>query len=650
MANYFVPMSLNDSLTQGRKGVRAKRKTPMNPTYLAFEQLIKLMVEKTIAAGKSQQVVSNLTSALHAFMDDHGFTGASAIGSHLRNSYYKRLSEHVESLQQAGRDSKYIANRKSLLSRWHSLVLEIDRQYAVDTGTETAFQKLIKELVAAVGSQRKLAREIGMPLATLKRWIDGVTPQRNMLPKFRRIEAYFGMRPGVLVELVSTEAGTPPTTAGLPREIAYRHRLIDAQGQRISLTDVSDALKAEWYAFVEYKTELLPELRRSPAGRWRATNNHTKIDNPSLWFAFHDGLHVPTASINWQSISNYLGWLSLENIPGGPALATEKIQTIGWLLHLANLRSYISWYVKRSGGKVHGGVLSFISLVKGMTHPLTGYLTQSPHLANAMGPEANITDWNVTCNIAFEWLKTTLKQLEPQKRKSRDPFEPIKDVLEMNHPMDAVGDMIQRMKGARPATGGLTEAIWARDILLIKLLASNPLRAKNIKLLTYTSDNTGQLYKTRTGAWRILIQPDFLKNQNGAARDKPYDMPVHESLWNDIERYLKRYRPLLPHADKLEYVFLSSEAGNPPAPWDTLNRRVFKLTKCYLFRCPGVGPHAFRYINGTTILKAHPGAWEVAAQVLHDKEDTVRAHYAHLRGSDGAERAHALMNDAFERM
>ena len=127
-------------------------------------------------------------------------------------------------------------------------------------------------------------------------------------------------------------------------------------------------------------------------------------------------------------------------------------------------------------------------------------------------------------------------------------------------------------------------------------------------------------------------------------------MPVEAALWRDIERYLRQYRTFFPNVQETDYVFLSTDGGVASRGWETLNKRVSQLTRRYLWNCPGVGPHAFRYISGTAILKALPGAWEVAAQVLHDREDTVRKHYAHLRGTDGATRAHTALSSAFARM
>lgn len=649
MLHFFVPVSLNDSLTRNR-GAKAKAKKPMQPEQVTYAYLFTQMAEHAQTKGLSTQDLSNLESAMRAFMTEHGFKSDTPIGSNLRTSYYRRLGEHVETLVQEGRSSRYIANRKHLLGRWHSLINSIDRQFACDSGTLSPFQQLIKELVATAPSQKRLAIDSGVPLATLKRWMSGALPQKNATSKLRRLEHYFGLEKGALVNIAGNDTEKPINTETTPVDIEYRIRLSKARKIPFALNQISESLKAEWRDFLHHKVEILPLLERQPKGRWRATEHFTKPESPELWYCFYESSYVPTASINWVRLRSYLGWLSFNHSAGGYGLPPDQTQSLSWLLSPKHLQGYVSWYVKRSSSKVHNGVFGFVKFVCSVTHPVTGYLTQSPTLASTLSIHAEIADWATACARTHAWSQKTLKLLAPQKKISRNPFEPIKEILELPNPMRAVTDMVRRMKAARPQTGGLTEAIWARDILLIKLLASNPLRAKNMVLLTYRTDNTGELFQTRDGAWRIFIAPEKLKNQDGAAKDTPYDMPIHETVWGDIERYLKRYRQQFPNANSLDYVFLSSESKAHPDSWESLNRRVFKLSKVYLWPYKGSGPHAFRYINGTAILKAQPGAWSLAAQVLHDREETVKAHYAHLRGCDGAERAHALMNNEFAGM
>lgn len=299
-------------------------------------------------------------------------------------------------------------------------------------------------------------------------------------------------------------------------------------------------------------------------------------------------------------------------------------------------------------------MLHFAKLVAALNHPKHGYLTQMPELREWLPETHRPLVWQDACEEAYAWASEMKRNLSVAGiEHSREPMAPIKSVLELDDPLEAVADMISRMKSCRPTTGGTNEAVWARDLLLVKLMASNPLRAKNMKLLTYSADNTGNLYRRPDGSWFIRLEKRAFKNAKGAAKRRDYDMPVNRVVWADIERYLNVYRPMLPDADKVGYFFLSSmdekQEGYVGA-WKSLNRRVFYLTRRYLWDCPGIGTHGFRYIIGTATLKKAPGAWDAAAAVLHDEVETVKAHYAHLRPSDGGKFVHTLLDSAFARM
>jgi integrase len=179
-------------------------------------------------------------------------------------------------------------------------------------------------------------------------------------------------------------------------------------------------------------------------------------------------------------------------------------------------------------------------------------------------------------------------------------------------------------------TGGKSEAIWARDRLLLSLTMSNPLRARNLKELTYKPDNTGHLRKTPVGGWRIFIPKEDFKNVNGAAKTKDYDQAVNESIWPHIDRYLRDYRNVL-GGSRPDLVFVSKKT--PGREWRALNRRYEKLTRLYMAGCPGTGPHSIRHIVATTMIK-NSGDIAGAAAVLHDEEETVRQHYKHLLPND----------------
>jgi hypothetical protein len=131
---------------------------------------------------------------------------------------------------------------------------------------------------------------------------------------------------------------------------------------------------------------------------------------------------------------------------------------------------------------------------------------------------------------------------------------------------------VKRLEAQRPLAGGHEEAIWGRDLLLLALMISNPLRASNMRELTYRPDGTGHLHKTAQGEWRIFIhRHEFMNPWEG----RNYDMRVERSVWPYIERYLTSYRHVLDGC-RPELVFASSNA--PDRMWWGLSQRMRALT------------------------------------------------------------------------
>ncbi|OZI33782.1 hypothetical protein CEK29_21145 [Bordetella genomosp. 5] len=127
---------------------------------------------------------------------------------------------------------------------------------------------------------------------------------------------------------------------------------------------------------------------------------------------------------------------------------------------------------------------------------------------------------------------------------------------------------------------------------------------------------------------------------------------MHFTAWRDIERYLHKHRPALMVAPT-NLVFLTMKEKRADAvhrPWVELGQTVAELTAKYLVRCKGIGPHAFRHLVASSILKADGGDFKTAALVLNDRIQTVERHYASLRSGDGAARMAELLDSSFRRM
>ena len=85
-------------------------------------------------------------------------------------------------------------------------------------------------------------------------------------------------------------------------------------------------------------------------------------------------------------------------------------------------------------------------------------------------------------------------------------------------------------------------------------------------------------------------------------------------------------------------------------PYMEMTKQLFQITKKYLWKCDGIGAHAFRHLVATSILKADGGDIKTAALVLSDTEATVAQHYSGMRSGDGAKRMGELLEATLNRM
>ena len=153
--------------------------------------------------------------------------------------------------------------------------------------------------------------------------------------------------------------------------------------------------------------------------------------------------------------------------------------------------------------------------------------------------------------------------------------------------------------------------------------------------MTYSEDNTGNLYQADDRSWRIRFDKSDFKNERGAA-NTDYDVPIPKQVWPFIVEYIRGGRPYLMAGRKTDLVFLSSDHETKMWQENGISVRLGVITAEYIpeFTDSGFGAHAFRHIAGTEYIKNHPEGFEVAAAILHDKPETVRREYAHVKAAD----------------
>jgi hypothetical protein len=660
LSHYAPEVSVNVLPPRQKCHVTRARKRPLSSFLFTYADL-KNIFSGGLAhdLGIKPSSFSNMLSALKAFMTERQFTDSSVIGSTLRGSFYKARDRHLGELGAQGQTTEYVSNRRWALGKWRAALVEADRRNAAARNEDSPFQSALKALLAERGNIKGTARNAGVPLATLRRWLGGAVPNGRSVVQVPRIEGLFGLAAGTLSDLLprrsrlSLGQGAETGNPALPR-IEYRERLKSYAGKPYALRDASESLRAEWRELVKFKTHFGQYrrwsegkvLQRQKTGRWKKTGKFVRPEGAANWFAFHEGAYVPTAGITWSFVSQYLGWLCLAPLEGGLGLDADTAHTLGHLANGEYVERFVEWKITRSGGVVHGGITTFLTCVKSLCNPETGYLSQSWSVFGSRLGIVNEEVWRSLCKDAYDDARTKGNDFADVVGRSRHPFPPIQGILALQNPLEGVVDAIKRMEANRPSTGGTSEALWARDRLLVKLLASNPIRKTNLQLLTYHVDGTGHLRK-EDGVWRIYIPKEEMKNQRGAAKDRDYQIPVRQEVWADIERYIAVYRPLLADPDS-RFFFVRGDSR--PGAWASLARQFAVITKRYFLGCPGVGPQAMRHIVATTILKVRPNDWTCAAWALHDKEETVRKSYAHLRSDDAKRWLDPAMAAPFARM
>ena len=669
MQSHYVPGgSLNFPSPNPRRAPSRVRKHQMDSLRFTYADL-RTELSRQISAGIGPAASSepNLNSALTGFLQDRGIPESDVIASTLRASFYKNLTAHLTKLREQGRSGPYISNRKNHLAHWRKCLLEADRSSSSKLEQASPFQKAIQELIARGSTVTGTSRATGVPHCTLKRWLKGAAPNRISLKWVPRLEFYFAVPTGTLLDLVPQGVHTPPRHQLEAALVEYRERQKANNKLEYAIKEPCVRLRREWAALLAYKTSITKAVRRpmvdasdrrcrtrartdrlakQRAARWSTTPLPIEKRTEKNWYAFQGESYVATASICWTYVAQFLGWLTLSAERGGLGFSREAAETLANLTRDDLIEEYIQWRVERAGGIHHNGVKTWLTFIRGLCNPETGYLTQSFEQFRDLGLSETDEEWREDCKATYNFVIEVAADVANVLTRSRDPFKAIGPALELANPLDAIADAIARLDADRPTTGGVQEAVWARDRLLIKLLASNPLRDKNIRMLKFQEGDEGNLRKVN-GEWRISIPRHEFKNAKGAAKNRSYDMPVRKEVWGDIERYLRDYRPQLASPAN-PYLFVSSVQSD--GPWYSLRRRFAILTRAYMAGCPGVGPHAMRHIVATSILKQRPNDWAAAAWALHDLEETVKKHYVHLRSDDAERWMGPAMDAPFSRM
>ncbi len=611
----------------------------------------------------------------------------------------------------------------------------------------------------------KVAKRSGTDVQRLRHLLRGSQPRLDMGPFIHRLEDVLGVRPGTLWRLVKSPVLRTPTDAVYDdvKRLLFKAANVPADILGANWTDLSDAEKEDRVDWVTDNIILGTPYRRLQRIDERRTFRHAKLKDFMLaeFIATSDfkTADEPEASFprevttpsrgrrtiehggHWRTHTSDLveGYIqacltALKTVCADRDNAWLKESGLGFLI-FPQVQLAIAKQIARrrcqqliaadafrqydflplKGGKVYtAGDVNRIELTAGLFSPLTGYLFHNPpRFAPIPGVltqseiDAALADWPEFVKRSLTKIRETSNRIAKLACKVRDPWLPIKPLLERPDPLSPVYQGLDRMAADRPSFFGTPVACARHDQyhLVMSLLVHSCLRRANFGKLTWRPDNTGNLRWSAEGAWILQIPQRDMKNEgSGALPDNGNDLileldPEDRDLYRAIDRWLGPVdrntgivdelgssRRLI-HGDKCSedsgYALFPGEARDAGADTlatagpgsgqvgstrhptlvtgvtdQTIGTIVYKFSTQYLVRCPwhdhgvaGVmpfGPHALRDLVATHVLK-NTGSIEEAAAALFDTPETLLRHYARFTSLDKSRHTNATIRRTIKR-
>ena len=616
--------------------------------------------------------IQNFMTTLNAWLTILKLQNDSMVGDELSGSFDKSMTFFMDEMLLLGRSPRTVQDRCELMLRWRQYASEM---YCVDSLPADFSAALVEAMRRKGFTTGEVARAAAINIQTLRAWENGShLPKGERMNSIERLEDVLHIPRGILLKRLGMRAMTWHASRVKRRELPVTRTKFGERMSRLVKTKLryilwpEGQLHTQWQAVIAYKTDAFRDDAK-PGNSWRMKSlgvSGARLNTASVL----DNQVCASADAAWGFLGSYLGWLRLPEHDGG-GIPLERVKTLAWLLRDDKVLKYLAWRQRRSG-VVHKGLLQVLNTACMLLRPQSGWLWRNSSLIHTLRPEdipivvgadmppnEIVSVWQNECARVHAVFLARAKKLSARGilSYSRDATEPIAAILADARPLRVAIEMIATLeRSPPPLSATLSCAVWLRDIVLLKLLVSNPLRVSHFSIMTYRRDNTGNIYKTTSGEWRLRFEAATFKNEKHAAQ-KDYDAGVPRFLWDDIERYIAEGRPNLLDVTTSEYFLLRSRAGpdkrdaqemlSRSGMWvsEGISVRVKELTLLLRPGCPAFRTHAFRHIVATDYLKRHPGAYLNVAHLLHDKLATVMQVYGHLSVEDGLRGHFASVED-----
>lgn len=532
------------------------------------------------------------------------------------------------------------------------LMLTLHESSTLPAAFGDAMRAVLEARCLTVGAA---ARGGGINPSVMRRWMTGAAPTSKMSTRIPALEQFLSLPAGTLLTRLPRRSRAR-TAVVKRRRTEFGERMAALHAKRREpgwepLWLPYEKVKPQWERYLVWKCDRnRPEIdipvEKYFSPYWRVKPADEVGCKIRPWMQLPDGRIATSAGVSYGHFSTFWGWLrTTQGVP------SDECARLTWCLDISRVRAHANWKEVRSGKRT-SGIRDFVVQVAALTRPGAGYLWCTPELLfehpnavllagydpGAVSEQEHVKLWHALCErVHAEANALKRNQYRPKAlRKARDTNWDIKPLADLEDPVSTLIKGLNEIRAeARSLVPGRTQWTLLRDVLLSQMMISNPLRPGQFAAMTVRSDNTGNLYQTPKGAWRLQFDAGAFKNERGAAC-LDYDVGVPRSLWPHISHYLRAVRPFLAGADS-DFMFLPNDLSQQSAMrdlkggmWtgDDISDRVGILGLQLVPEMRSFCAYTLRHLVATAFLKRHPNQFTQLAKLLNDQLETVLRVYA----------------------
>lgn len=582
----------------------------------------------------------NRLSGLKKYQDSCGRADTDAIGPELNGQFEQRRAAFLAVYANPGT----AGNLKSCLSAWKG---DYDELLALKLPFGSFAAALTHYVASAKAKNPNLTMQAiadvaGISRRALLEWRSKTQhPTKCLMAAIEKLEKVLETPQGALtrfvrsVSMLQLELKRRCATPSRARQAKFTSNLF-----RLPENQFSGELVRNWAGYVSYKTdEEACGLERKHSWKSSPVAEYQGL----MWvlpYLMTDGeKFAPSADIVFGYLRTFFGALAAtETAPAVPKYDPHNFSLV-WLADCELVKEGIKQLKSRYGGhtSTSKGILNFaLSLV----HPITGFVTQHPEFGKNLARQVEEAAWSSWCAAQHAATKKYITRLIEGKHfveKTRDPFEPIQDYIDRQHPISILYELkesISRFIADHPSMPETVKKPLERNLFMIELEIEQPLRVKMLAIMEYREDNKGHLYKRADGTYAVRMNKKLWKNERGAAQHN-YDVPFRPEFTTKVDDYLQKVKPWFQDERSLVFVASDSDRRQTRVRTLVLNTAFRACTLRFLPGCIGFGPHCVRHLVATEYIRNCENGWQTAADVLHDTLATVKMAYARIKPEDG---------------